>query len=306
MSTLPISDKICSLSKVDLNLLTLFCLIYSMGSISKVADRLDISPSAVSQSLRKLRELMGDNLFVRSGNMLQPTVLADELYDNTISIIDRLSTLLPGLAPSVKKRLTLYTESFISPLIVPELTARLMATTPEISLLHRTADLSAPFITELLNMRQADVIFSTSSLEHSNITCQKICEMKLVLVAAQDNALYGDTISEEQFRNASLVGYNTKNEKIIYHRSHVDKRFRARERCLLTTSFASILLIVAKSSCLGIIPESAFATYSGIYQLKRVAAPFPLPQFSIYASFRKESQQLISRILDDLQVVSPT
>lgn len=46
-------------SKIDLNLLTIFCLIYSVGSISRVADMLNISPSAVSQSLRKLREMMG-------------------------------------------------------------------------------------------------------------------------------------------------------------------------------------------------------------------------------------------------------
>lgn len=59
MAALPVSEKICSLSKVDLNLLTIFCLIYSVGSISKVADMLDISASAVSQSLRKLREMMG-------------------------------------------------------------------------------------------------------------------------------------------------------------------------------------------------------------------------------------------------------
>lgn len=104
MSTIPVSEKICSLSKIDLNLLTLFCLIYSVGSISKVADMLDISPSAVSQSLRKLREMMGDNLFVRSGNMLLPTVFSDELYDNTVPIIDKLSTLLPGSTPSPKKK----------------------------------------------------------------------------------------------------------------------------------------------------------------------------------------------------------
>lgn len=56
------AEKIRTLSKIDLNLLTIFCLIYSVGSITRVADMLNISPSAVSQSLKKLRELMGDNL----------------------------------------------------------------------------------------------------------------------------------------------------------------------------------------------------------------------------------------------------
>ncbi|BBS36455.1 LysR family transcriptional regulator [Enterobacter cloacae] len=300
MSTIPVSEKICSLSKIDLNLLTLFCLIYSVGSISKVADMLDISPSAVSQSLRKLREMMGDNLFVRSGNMLLPTVFSDELYDNTVPIIDKLSTLLPGSTPSPKKRVTLYTESFVSPLVVPELTEKLLETNSDISLLHRTADLNEQKITELLNMRQADVVFSTLSVENSNISCQKVCKVNLVLVAAQDNSLYGNVIDEESFRNASLVGYNTKNEKIIYYRSIVDKKFRSSDRCLLTTSFASILIIIARTQCLGIIPERAFATYSEMYKLRRIDTPFPLPQFSIYSSYRKESNTLLSSVLNDL------
>lgn len=300
MSTIPVSEKICSLSKIDLNLLTIFCLIYSVGSISKVADMLNISPSAVSQSLRKLREMMGDNLFVRSGNMLLPTVFSDELYDNTISIIDRLSTLLPGSTPTLKKRLTLYTESFISPLVVPELTEKLLLANSDISLLHRTADLNEQKIIELLNMRQADVVFSTFANENSTIACQKVCDMKLVLVAAQDNPRYGDVITEALFRDASLVGYNTRNEKIIYYRSIVDKKFRSSDRCLLTTSFASILIIIARTECLGIIPERAFATYSEMYKLKRIETHFPLPQFSIYSSYRKENNALLSSVLDGL------
>lgn len=107
MPAMPVSEKIISLNRIDLNLLTIFCLIYSVGSISKVADMLDISASAVSQSLRKLREQMGDNLFVRSGNTLLPTVYADELYDNILPIIDKLATLLPLSSRIKKRRLTL-------------------------------------------------------------------------------------------------------------------------------------------------------------------------------------------------------
>ncbi|MGL5599770.1 MAG: LysR family transcriptional regulator [Silvania sp.] len=302
MATFPVSEKICSLTKIDLNLLTLFCLIYSMGSISKVADMLNISASAVSQSLRKLRELMGDNLFVRSGNNLLPTVYADELYDNILPIIDKLSTLQPLSSLVKKKRLTLYTEAFISPLVVPELTQKIVAINSDISLLHRTADLNEAKITELLNMRQADVVFSTFSVESSNIVCQKICDMKLVLIASRDHSDYPDVITEAIFREANLVGYNTKNEKIIYHRSIVDKKFRSSERCLLTTSFASILIIVSKTNCLGIIPEMVFSTYAEMYRLKRLDTPFTLPQFSLYSSSRKEIDKIISALLVDFSV----
>lgn len=300
------AEKIRTLSKIDLNLLTIFCLIYSVGSISRVADMLNISPSAVSQSLRKLREMMGDNLFVRSGNALLPTVYSDELYDNTIPIIDKLSTLMPLSTPAAKKRLTLYTESFISPIVIPDVTARIIETDADISLLHLTADLNEQSIIELLNMRQADVVFSTFAVESASLSCQKICDMRLVLAASQNNSLYGNTISEAQFRNANLVGYNTKNEKIIYHRSIVDKKFRTGERCLLTSSFTAILTIVSNTHCLGVIPEKVFETHAQLYGLKKINTPFPLPQFSVFASSRKESNthKILSPILADLQTAS--
>lgn len=299
MPTMPVSEKIISLNRIDLNLLTIFCLIYSVGSISKVAEMLDISASAVSQSLRKLREQMGDNLFVRSGNTLLPTVYADELYDNILPIIDKLATLLPLSSRIKKRRLTLYTESFVSPLVVPELTQKIVGMNADVSLLHRTAELNEAKISELLNMRQADVVFSTFSVESSNISCQKVSDMPLVLIAAQDNPYFQDVVTEEMFRDANLVGYNTKNEKIIYHRSIVDKKFRSSERCLLTTSFASILLIVSTTDCLGIIPEKVFSTYSGMYRLKKLDTPFTLPQFSIYSSCRKETNKILFSLLAD-------
>jgi len=232
-------------------------------------------------------------------------VYADELYDNILPIIDKLATLLPLSSRIKKRRLTLYTESFVSPLVVPELTQKIVGMNADVSLLHRTAELNEAKITELLNMRQADVVFSTFSVESSNISCQKMSDMTLVLIAAKDNPLYENTVTEEMFRDANLVGYNTKNEKIIYHRSIVDKKFRSSERCLLTTSFASILLIVSTTDCLGIIPEKVFATYSGMYQLKKLDTPFTLPQFSIYSSCRKETNKMLFSLLADFYASKP-
>jgi len=155
-------------------------------------------------------------------------------------------------------------------------------------------------------MRQADAVFSTFSVESASLSCQKICDMRLVLAASQNNSLYGNTISEAQFRNANLVGYNTKNEKIIYHRSIVDKKFRTGERCLLTSSFTAILTIVSNTHCLGVIPEKVFETHAQLYGLKKINTPFPLPQFSVFASSRKESNthKILSPILADLQTAS--
>ena len=65
------------LKKFDLNLLVIFECIYQHLSISKAAAMLFITPSAVSQSLQRLRQQLNDPLFVRVGKGMTPTTACD-------------------------------------------------------------------------------------------------------------------------------------------------------------------------------------------------------------------------------------
>jgi DNA-binding transcriptional LysR family regulator len=71
------------LHKMDLNLLATFEALMEEGSVTATADRLALTPSAVSHALKRLRAQFGDPLLVRVGGQMQPTpqalLLADEL-----------------------------------------------------------------------------------------------------------------------------------------------------------------------------------------------------------------------------------
>lgn len=64
------------LSRIDLNLFTVFDAIYREGGITAASKRLHLSQPAVSHALGRLRELMNDPLFERHGNEMVPTPLA--------------------------------------------------------------------------------------------------------------------------------------------------------------------------------------------------------------------------------------
>jgi LysR family transcriptional activator of mexEF-oprN operon len=64
---------------VDLNLLKVFEALYEESSASRAALRLGVSQSAVSASLRRLRDVYGDALFMRTGRGLAPTLRANQL-----------------------------------------------------------------------------------------------------------------------------------------------------------------------------------------------------------------------------------
>ena len=65
----------------DLNLLVTFDALYAERSASKAAQRIGVTQSAVSHSLRRLRQLLDDELFVRTRNGLEPSALAIEISE---------------------------------------------------------------------------------------------------------------------------------------------------------------------------------------------------------------------------------
>jgi DNA-binding transcriptional LysR family regulator len=68
-----------NLSRIDLNLFTVFDAIYREGGITAASKRLHLSQPAVSHALARLRELLDDPLFERHGNEMVPTPLARTL-----------------------------------------------------------------------------------------------------------------------------------------------------------------------------------------------------------------------------------
>ncbi len=62
-----------NLARIDLNLLVLFETVLEERHVGRAAARLNVSPSAVSHGLGRLRELMQDPLFLRQPKCVGPT-----------------------------------------------------------------------------------------------------------------------------------------------------------------------------------------------------------------------------------------
>ena len=65
---------------VDLNLMRVFLAVWETHSLTLAADRLALSQPAVSHSLRRLRDVFQDPLFVRTSEGMQPTAAAIRLH----------------------------------------------------------------------------------------------------------------------------------------------------------------------------------------------------------------------------------
>jgi len=82
------------LSRIDLNLFTVFDAIYREGGITPASRRLHLSQPAVSHALGRLRELLNDPLFERRGHEMIPTPLARSLADSIAGSLGNLEQML--------------------------------------------------------------------------------------------------------------------------------------------------------------------------------------------------------------------
>lgn len=92
---------------LDLNLLRVFHRIYVQQSLTGAAAQLGHTQSALSHSLKKMRLIFKDDLFIRAKGGLVPTPRADALFesiDQVLSTIEREITPKTHFEPSTSKR----------------------------------------------------------------------------------------------------------------------------------------------------------------------------------------------------------
>src|SRR3954447_9423292 len=122
----------------DFNLLVTLDVLLAEGSVALAAQRLRLSPSAVSPALARLREATGDPLLVRAGRGLVPTPRALELRDRVSQLVqDGEAVLRPAEKLNLKQLVRTFTlrtsEGFVEN-FGPDLIARVGEEAPGVRL----------------------------------------------------------------------------------------------------------------------------------------------------------------------------
>jgi len=80
-----------NITQIDLNLLVVFERVFSEGGVSPAARALNLSQPTISHALTRLRHLLGDQLYIRSGNRLVPTPVARRLIGPVRAALEGLN-----------------------------------------------------------------------------------------------------------------------------------------------------------------------------------------------------------------------
>jgi DNA-binding transcriptional LysR family regulator len=132
---------------IDLYLVRVLHTVITERSVSKAALRLASNQPAVSAQLKRLRELTGDPILVRSGHDMAPTDVALQLVEPAAAILREAEALFGARRRSFEPATSTMTfriaaSDNLDPLFLPELVGRLKAEAPGVRLdiLPLTAD----------------------------------------------------------------------------------------------------------------------------------------------------------------------
>lgn len=127
-----------NLHRIDLNLFAVFDAIYTAGSLTRAADVLCITQPAVSNSLARLRDMLNDPLFVRTGHSMTPTPVAQNIIVPARAALELLRksvqeshTFDPLIA---EKQFNFSSRDLLEVSILPRLLAHLEDGSPNITL----------------------------------------------------------------------------------------------------------------------------------------------------------------------------
>lgn len=171
----------------DLNLLRVFDMLSEQRSVTRAAERLNLTQSAVSHALGRLRALLGDPLFVRSPGGLRPTARAEEIAPG---IRDGLARLRDALSPPdfdparATRRFTIATGSYFCDLVVPRLVERLQAEAAGVAL--RVVPITDTLDHEL-DRGAVDLVLGGAIKAAARFIEQPLFDEQMVWIAATDN-----------------------------------------------------------------------------------------------------------------------
>ena len=129
-----------SIGRMDLNLLKVFDAVYEDRNLVLAGRRLNLTQSAVSHALSRLRELVGDELFMRTGKGMVPTGRAAAMAPALRDALKRIEVTL-GVEPfspdQSQRRFVMAANDHLTAVIIAPLSRELQKDAPGVDLVIR-------------------------------------------------------------------------------------------------------------------------------------------------------------------------
>lgn len=248
-----------NLSKIDLNLFVVFDAIVQSGSLTSAARQLHLSQPAVSHALARLREALGDPLFIRQGHRMQPTAFALSL---TPVVRQALHTLQAGIrgGPSgfeparSDRAFTIGMRDILESLTLPGLMAHIRQHAPGVSV--NSIQVERHDIADALRQGRVDAAVDIALPVSAEVNHTRLVLDKLVVVARQDHPVIGQgPLRLDDFLAASHVLVSARRQGLGLEDHELSRQGLRRQIGLRCRHYFAGCRVVSQTDMLLTMPE---------------------------------------------------
>lgn len=277
---------------IDLNLLHIFNAIYSMRSISRAADHLDLSQPGMSHALGRLRKQLDDPLFVRKGNGVEPTARANEISEPIRLAIEQLSSSLEqntSFNPTKSKRhFRLMIVEFTEQIILPHLLSKLEQNS---NITFELVPIASIKMEDALLDGLIDVAVMLQPDARLEIQFESLFSINPVLIFKNDHPIRKELPNPAALQNYGTVAINLRSGRIqnlnkvqlLEHPSELPN-------CLVSSVIA-IPPIVEKSDHIGFIPALHVPAAKRQFAIDSYEMPFKVVDQDIFLIWHVRSDE---------------
>jgi DNA-binding transcriptional LysR family regulator len=269
-----------NLHRIDLNLFAVFDAIYTAGSLTKAADVLCITQPAVSNSLARLREMLNDPLFVRTGHSMTPTPVAQNII---VPAREALGLLRKSVQQShifepetSTKAFNFASRDLLEVSIMPRLMASLQDTAPNITLTNY--EISRPQIVSAMASGNLDFFADASTFTDIHLKKQVIATDRFVVLARKNHPIVQKDLSMDDFLKLRHINVSQRKSGAGPIDIALDKLGKKRQIVMRGQHFLTIPSAISKTDLIACIPYHL----AKHYDLAMFEVPFEIPPIEYF------------------------
>lgn len=273
-----------SKDKFDLNLLAVALAIADEKSVSKAAERLDLSQPAVSLALGKLRRQLGDELFVRTVRGMEPTPRARPLIELARQMLDRVRTeVLQQGAFDPATTATTFTVALsdIGEMVfLPQLLQAIRERAPQATVSSLT--LPASEVGDALESGAVDLAMGYfPDLKRHNFFQQRLFSHGFISLLRKDHPVRSEKLSLSQFLALGHAVVKAEGRSQEVFERYLERKNIRRRVVLSTPHFMSIPFIIATTDLVVTVPLAVGTSFAAFANVRLVEPPLQIPRFDL-------------------------
>ena len=253
------------------------------GTVTRAAQRLGTSQSALSYQLDRMRKRFGDALFVRIGNRMAATPFTQRLVEPAARVLRIMETEIGGLQSfdptTTRREYRIGMNELGAITLVPRLIKRLAERAPHAMI--SPVQLISENLSAALESGHLDMAVGFFATSDPRLFQQRLYQRDYVCIARRNHPQIGQSLSWQAFSVARKVHTSAIPVTTGWLETQLRKASFAPSVTMSIQHIAAIPFIVAASDMVAIVPRELYELFLPIVALKTVRLPKTIPAITI-------------------------